>query len=122
MDLADLLFAAFAVGGSLLIWFYIKSRVTKQKRVSQVWREFAMLNNLEEKPGKGETWFRYQCENQGMPFVLECIETEGTPVRVGNLELSRGLTLLHPGQVETIDELERLYSRLGFLAFALVRS
>jgi hypothetical protein len=90
MDLIDFLFAALVIAGSLLIWFYIKSRVTKQNRISQVWREFARLNDLEEKPGKGEALLTFHGKNQGLPFLLQCIETEGTPVRIGKLEFNRG--------------------------------
>jgi hypothetical protein len=93
MDLTDFLFAAFVIGGSLLIWFYIKGRVTKQKALNQIWAEFARLNGLEEQDGDSrdhEAIVSFRGKNQGMPFVLECIATEGTPVQVGKLELSRG--------------------------------
>ncbi len=93
MDLTDFLFAAFVIGGSLLIWFYIKGRVTKQKALNQMWREFAQLNALEEQDGDSrdhEAIVSFRGKNQGMPFVLECFATEGTPVHVGKLKLSRG--------------------------------
>jgi hypothetical protein len=93
MDLTDFLFAAFVIGGSLLIWFYIKGRVTKQKALNQMWREFAQLNALEEQDGDSrdnETIVSFRGKNQGMAFVLECFTTEGTPMQVGKLKVSRG--------------------------------
>jgi hypothetical protein len=93
MDLTDLLFAAFVIGGSLLIWYYIGGRVTKQKTLNQMWRDFAQLNGLEEHDGDSrdhEAIVSFRGKNQGMPFVLECFATEGTPVHVGKLKLSRG--------------------------------
>lgn len=93
MDLTDFLFAVFVLGGSLLIWFYIKGRVTKQKALNQMWREFALLNGLEEQDGDSrdhEAIVSFRGKNQGMPFVLECFATEGTPMQVGKLKLSRG--------------------------------
>jgi hypothetical protein len=93
MDKIDLVFGVLVLAGALLVWFYFKSRAAKQNTLNQIWREFAQFNALKEldrDPSDHGVMLAFHGKNQGMVFVLECFATEGTPVQVGKLELSRG--------------------------------
>jgi hypothetical protein len=68
----------------------MKRRIGQQQRLNQVWREFADLRRLQEQPTKHGAIISFRGENQNMPFVLECIATEGTPFQIGKLKMRRG--------------------------------
>ncbi|MBI5252198.1 MAG: hypothetical protein HY912_22110 [Desulfomonile tiedjei] len=95
MDWRDLLFILLVVAASALVWAYVMRGKKRQDRFSQIWREFAELKSLKELPSdkyrdNEAVIITFQGKNQGMPFVLECVATEGTPMQVGSLRLSRG--------------------------------
>jgi hypothetical protein len=90
MQAGDLLFFLPFVLAFLLIWAHMKRRIGKQQRLNQVWREFAALKGLQEQPTDHGAIISFRGTNQNMPFVLECIATEGTPFQVGKLKMSRG--------------------------------
>lgn len=94
MDLQDVLFILGISVACLLVWTYVKRRVDRGKRLNQIWRDFAQLKGLEELQRKGEgeheVIIKFMGKNQGLPFVMECVATEGTPMKVGSVELRRG--------------------------------
>jgi hypothetical protein len=90
MQASDLLFFVPFVLGFFFIWAHVKRRTGKQRRLNQVWREFAALRGLQEQPTKDGAFISFRGQNQNMPFVLECIATEGTPLQIGKLKMRRG--------------------------------
>lgn len=68
----------------------MKRRIGQQQRLNQVWREFADLRGLQELPTKHDAMSSFRGKNQNMPFVLECVAMEGTPVHIGKLKMARG--------------------------------
>jgi hypothetical protein len=86
----DFLFFLPFVLAFFLIWGYMKKRMRKQQRLNEIWREFAGLKGLQEQPTDHDTILSFRGKIQGMPFVLECIATEGTPVQIGKLKMRRG--------------------------------
>lgn len=90
MDLTDVLFGLLIVVIALPLFGLIMRSMKKQRRINGVWREFAESKGLKEQPAGDGAILRFSGENRGMPFVLECTVTEGTPVRVGTLKLSFG--------------------------------
>jgi hypothetical protein len=90
MQASDLLFFLPFVLAFFLIWARMKRRIGRQQRLNQVWREFAALRGLQEQPTKDGAFISFRGQNQNMPFVLECIATEGTPFQIGKLKMRRG--------------------------------
>jgi hypothetical protein len=90
MQTSDLLFFLPFVLAFLLIWAHVRRRTGKQRRLNQVWREFAALKGLQEQSTKDDAFISFRGENQNMPFVLECIATQGTPFQIGKLKMRRG--------------------------------
>ncbi|MGO9120641.1 MAG: hypothetical protein ACLQPD_23880 [Desulfomonilaceae bacterium] len=94
MDLQDTLFILVLAAACCLIWMYIQRRASARKRLNQIWREFAQLKGLNESHrksgGEHEAMMKFQGQNQGLPFVMECIAIEGTPRRIGSVQLSTG--------------------------------
>jgi len=90
MDLTDVLFGLLIVVIALPLFGLIMRSMKRQRRINGVWREFAESKGLKEQPAGEGAILRFRGENRGMPFVLECMVTEGTPVRIGTLKLSFG--------------------------------
>jgi hypothetical protein len=95
MELFDAIFVSLILAIAIVIFAFIKKGMKRQTRATQIWRDLARLKNLEEVQGdkygdEEATIIAFQGKNQGMPFLLECIATEGTPVQVGSLKLSSG--------------------------------
>jgi hypothetical protein len=97
----------------LFLWFHFKGLIGKQRRTNEIWREFAQQRGLQERPvGSSsldvsfdeefdevrdrpvfddyEAFISFHSMNRDRPFVLECIATEGKPMRVGKLNLRSG--------------------------------
>ena len=90
MGLTDILFGLLIVSIALAIFCFMMRSVKRQGRINRVWREFAEIKGLTEQPAGEGALLRFQGDIQGMPFALECIATEGTPVRIGKLRMSFG--------------------------------
>ncbi len=95
MELFDAIFVSLILTIAIVVFAFIRKAMKGQTSATQIWRDFAKLKNLEEvqgdKYGHEEAIIvAFQGTNQGMPFLLECIATEGTPMQVGSLKLSRG--------------------------------
>ncbi|HYA03897.1 MAG TPA: hypothetical protein VEI04_12365 [Syntrophobacteria bacterium] len=74
----------------LIIWAYMKRRMRQQQRLNKIWRDFGHLRGLQEQPTEHGVLISFRGKNQNMPFVLECVAMEGTPVHIGKLRMSRG--------------------------------
>ncbi len=90
MQASDLLFFLPFVLAFFLIWAYMQRGMRHQQRLNQVWREFADLRGLHEQPTKHGAIISFRGKNQNMPFILECVAMEGTPVQIGKLKITRG--------------------------------
>ena len=95
MELFDAIFVSLILTIAIVIFAFIRKAMRRQTIATQIWRDFAKLKNLEEVQGdkysdEEATIIAFQGTNQGMPFLLECIATEGTPMQVGSLKLRRG--------------------------------
>ncbi len=113
MQVNDILFFLSFVLAFFLIWSFLKKRIVKQRATNEIWREFARMKGLQEQSaGKrgndvsfdedfNKTPDRSRSDDYGrvisllgkngdLPFVLECIATEGTPQRVGKFNISSG--------------------------------
>jgi len=90
MDFTDVLFGLLIILIVLSVYVFMMRGVKKQRRLNRIWREFAESKGLKEQRASDGAILRFSGENRGMPFVLECTVTEGTPVRIGTLELSSG--------------------------------
>ena len=90
MQASDLLFFLPFVLAFFLIWAYMKRGMRQQQRLNQVWREFGDLRGLQEQPAKQGAIISFRGKNQNMPFALECVAMEGTPLQIGKLKMTRG--------------------------------
>lgn len=90
MPLTDWLYFLPFVVAFFFIWNYMKKGLKKQHETHQTWREFANLKGLREQPSSPDVSLSFEGKNQGVPFALECLVSEGTPMQVGNLKLKRG--------------------------------
>lgn len=113
MQLDDVLFLLPFALMFLLLWLYFRRRIGKQRRTNEIWREFAQKRCLQELPVESggrdasldeefdavrdepvyddyETLISFHGKIRDVPFVLECVATEGTPMRVGKFTLRSG--------------------------------
>jgi hypothetical protein len=112
MQAIDVLFFSSLLLAFFLILGYLRRRMRKQQSLNEIWREFAAFKGLEElqvrdgqeeeltyedenfqdKPAANdyETILFFHGKNGNLPFALECFATQGTPMRIGKLNMSRG--------------------------------
>lgn len=114
MQLNDMIFFLAFSSLLLFLWFHFKGRIGKQRRTNEIWREFAQQRGLQERSvgsrsldvsfdeefdavrdrqvhdDFGAAFVSFHGMNRDRPFVLECIVTEGKPMRVGRLNLRSG--------------------------------
>lgn len=90
MQVNDILFFSPFVLAFFVIWAYLKKGMAKQKRLNEIWQEFADLKGLQKQPTDHGTTLFYHGKNENLPFVLKCFATEGTPVQIGKLKMKRG--------------------------------
>lgn len=89
MRVNDILFFLPFVIAFFVIWAYLKRGMAKQKRLNEIWREFADLKGLQEQPTDHCTTLLFHGQNQNLPFVMKCFATEGSPLQMGKLKLKR---------------------------------
>jgi hypothetical protein len=112
MQANDFLFFLALVLAFFLILGYMQRGRRKQRRLNEIWREFAKLKGLQEQPTDNDTIqdqdidedydatqeepsdrgiiLSFRGKNQNLPFLLECFATEGTPMQIGKLKMRRG--------------------------------
>ncbi len=90
MDLTDVFFGLLIALIAFSVYIFMMRSVKKQRTLNRVWREFAKFKGLKEQPVGEGAILRFRGDIRGMPLVLECIETEGTPVCGGKLRMSFG--------------------------------
>jgi hypothetical protein len=80
MNTEGLLYLLIFVATGVILYFYIKNRTEQDKATKAVWHTFAGMKGLQ--PGKPEdpSDQLFCGKNQGFPFILKRVMTEGKPV------------------------------------------
>jgi hypothetical protein len=112
MQTSDILFFFSLLLAFFLILGFLRRRVRRQQVLNGIWREFAERKGLQELPVRNGhedelaaeddafedqpaandygTILSFRGKTGNLPFALECFATQGTPMRIGKLNMSSG--------------------------------
>lgn len=79
MNTEGLLYLLIFVAAGVILWVYIKKRTERDKATKAVWRTFAGMKGLREGKPEDSSDFFFYGKNQGFPFTLKRVMTEGKP-------------------------------------------
>ena len=79
MNTEGLLYLLIFVAAGVILWFYIKSRIERDKAAKAVWHTFAEMKGLQQGKPEDTSDILFYGKNQGFPFILKQVMTEGKP-------------------------------------------
>ncbi len=80
MDAEGLLYLLIFAAAGIILWIYIKKRLSQDKTTKEVWRTFAGMKGLQEGKPEDPSDLLFYGKNQGFPFTLKRVVIEGKPV------------------------------------------
>jgi len=80
MNTEGLLYLLIFVAAGVILWFYIKNRIERDKAAKAIWHTFAEMKGLQEGKPEDPSDLLFCGKNQGFPFALKRVMTEGKPV------------------------------------------
>jgi len=79
MNTEGFLYLLIFVAAGVILWFYIKNRMEQDKATKAVWHAFAGMKGLQEGKPEDPSDLLFYGKNQGFPFTLKRMMTEGKP-------------------------------------------
>jgi len=79
MDAEGLLYLLIFAAAGIILWIYIKKRLSQDKTTKEVWHTFADMKGLQEGKPDDSSDLLFYGKNQGFPFSLKRVMIEGKP-------------------------------------------
>jgi len=80
MDTEGLLYLLIFVAAGVILWIYLKNRTEQDKASKTAWHTFAEMKGLQQAKPEDASDQLFYGKNQGFPFTLKRVMTEGKPV------------------------------------------
>ncbi|HUL20388.1 MAG TPA: hypothetical protein VLZ10_02970 [Thermodesulfobacteriota bacterium] len=105
MNTEGLLYLLIFVAAGVILWIYIKKRTEQDKATKGVWHAFAEMKGLQEGKPEDASELLFHGQNQGFPFTLKRVMTEGKPA--GSVRLfGQDITFRHGDTYHTYTQMK----------------